>query len=89
MYHGTFQNLSGVREFELFTDHKPLGTLGKVHTQTFNRLLLATIDFDFEIPYKKGSEIPAYNLSRDHDALQIREYSITIEQEADHFYYVL
>ena len=48
----------------LFTDHQPLEKLGKVHTKTLNRLQEAMLTFDFEIVYKKGSEMPADFLSR-------------------------
>jgi hypothetical protein len=47
------------RRFILYTDHKPLETLGTLHTKTMNRLQLAMMDFDFEIRCKKGSEMPA------------------------------
>jgi hypothetical protein len=50
--------------FTLFSDHKPLEKLGKVHTRTLNRLQEAMNTFDFEIVYKKGSEMPADFLSK-------------------------
>ena len=52
------------RHFTLFTDHRPLEKVGKVHTKTLNRLQEAMLTFDFEIMYKKGSEMPANFLSR-------------------------
>ena len=52
------------RHFSLFTDHKPLEKLGKVHTRTLNRLQEVMNEYDFEIFYKKGSEMPADFLSR-------------------------
>ena len=52
------------RPFLLFTDHRPLEKLGKVHTKTLNRLQEAMGKFNFEILYKKGSEMPADYLSR-------------------------
>jgi hypothetical protein len=52
------------RHFTLYTDHKPLEKLGKVHTRTLNRLQEIMNTFDFEIMYKKGSEMPADFLSR-------------------------
>jgi hypothetical protein len=55
--------LSG-RKFTLYTDHRPLEKLGKVHTKTLNRLQEAINTFDFEIIYKKGSEMLADYLSR-------------------------
>ena len=38
--------------------------MGTLHTKTLNRLTLGMLDFDFEIRYKKGSEMPADFLSR-------------------------
>jgi len=52
------------RHFTLYTDHKPMEKLGKVHTRTFHRLQELMNTFDFEIMYKKGSEMPADFLSR-------------------------
>ena len=52
------------RHFTLYTDHKPLEKLGKVHTRTFNQLQEIMNTYDFEIMYKKGSEMPADFLSR-------------------------
>ncbi len=52
------------RKFTLYTDHRPLEKLGKVHTKTLNRLQEAMNTFDFEIIYKKGSEMLADYLSR-------------------------
>jgi hypothetical protein len=52
------------RKFTLYTDHRPLEKLGKVHTKMLNRLKEAMNTFDFEIIYKKGSEMPADYLSR-------------------------
>ncbi len=52
------------RKFTLVTDHRPLEKLGKVHTKTLNRLQEVMNSYDFEIIYKKGSEMPADYLSR-------------------------
>jgi hypothetical protein len=49
--------------FTLCTDHRPLEKLGKVHTKTLNRLQESMNTFDFEIVYKKGSEMLADYLS--------------------------
>ena len=46
------------RRFIVYTDHKPLESMGTLHTKTLNRLTLAMLDFDFEIRYKKGTEMP-------------------------------
>ena len=56
-------NLRG-RHFTLFTDHRPMEKLGKVHTKTLYRLQEMMTEFDFELVYKKGSEMPADFLSR-------------------------
>ena len=47
------------RKFTLITDHRPLEKLGKVHTKTLNRLQEIMNTYDFEITYRKGSEMPA------------------------------
>ncbi len=52
------------RKFTLITDHRPLEKLGKVHTKTLNRLQEVMNTYDFEITYRKGSEMPADYLSR-------------------------
>ena len=61
---GHFDTYLRGKHFTLFTDHRPLEKLGKVHTKTLNRLQEAMNEFDFEIKYKKGSEMPADFLSR-------------------------
>jgi hypothetical protein len=74
------------RRFILYTDHKPLETLGTLHTKTMNRLQLAMIDFDFEIRYKKGSEMPADFLSRSFteiNAISALDVDWVHEQEKD------
>jgi len=58
-----YHHLRG-RRFLLFTDHKPLEKLGSVHTRTLHRIQEAMMEFDFEIHYKKGEEMPADFLSR-------------------------
>jgi hypothetical protein len=46
--------------FTLMTDHKPLETMGTIHTKTLNRLQEAmNTEFSFNIVYKKGAEMPA------------------------------
>ena len=59
-----FDNYLRGQPFTLFTDHKPLEKLGKVHTRTLNRLQEAMNIYNFDICYKKGSEMPADYLSR-------------------------
>jgi len=74
------------RRFTLFTDHKPLEKLGKVHTRTFHRLQEIMNTFDFKIEYKKGSEMPADFLSRNVvTAIQFNELNLEEEQEKDVF----
>ena len=74
------------RHFTLFTDHRPLEKLEKVHTKTLNRLQEAMLTFDFEIMYKKGSEMPADFLSRNMvvDSISFDEDKIRDEQMLDH-----
>ncbi|MGV0994312.1 MAG: reverse transcriptase domain-containing protein, partial [Mycobacterium sp.] len=52
------------KHFILYTDHKPLIKLGAVHNKTLNRMQEAMLQYDFEIIYQKGSEMPADFLSR-------------------------
>ena len=74
------------RHFTLFTDHKPLEKLGKVHTRTLNRLQEAMNSYDFEIVYKKGSEMPADFLSRHAiNAISWESTHIKDEQNRDPF----
>ncbi len=42
------------KRFILYTDHKPLGKLGHLHSKTLNRLQTALLEHDFVIQYKKG-----------------------------------
>jgi hypothetical protein len=72
------------RHFKLFTDHKPLEKLGKVHTKTLNRLQQMMNLFSFEIIYKKGDEMPADFLSRNAvDAINFDLTSFAQEQNKD------
>ena len=57
------------RKFVLYSDHRPLESLGTLHTKTMNRLALAMMDFDFEIRYCKGEEMPADFLSRSNNEI--------------------
>ena len=74
------------RHFTLFTDHKPLEKLGKVHTKTLNRLQEAMNQFDFEILYKKGSEMPADFLSRNVvNSISLSNEKLIEQQDLDPF----
>jgi hypothetical protein len=76
-------NLRG-RHFLLYTDHKPLEKLGKVHTKTLNRLQEAMNTYSFQIIYKKGSEMPADYLSRNAvDSIKFDLNEIANLQETD------
>jgi hypothetical protein len=71
---------------KVFTDHNPLESLGTLHTKTMSRLQLAMMDFDFEIRYKKGSEILADYLSRSFTkigAISALDMNWAHEQEKD------
>jgi hypothetical protein len=79
-----FETFLRGKHFILYTDHKPLEKLGKVHTRTFNRLQELMNEFDFEICYKKGSEMPADFLSRNAvDAINLDMSSLAHSQDAD------
>ena len=76
-------NLKG-RHFILYTDHKPLEKLGKVHTKTLNRLQEKMNQFSFQIIYKKGSEMPADYLSRNAlDVIKLDNNNINNLQNQD------
>jgi hypothetical protein len=73
-------------QFKLFTDHKPLEKLGKVHTKTLNRLQQMMNVFSFEIIYKKGEEMPADFLSRNAvDAISSNLSNYAQKQNKDKF----
>ena len=42
------------RHFDLYTDHRPLTTLGTIHKKTLNRLQLKMMEYDFSLHYRKG-----------------------------------
>ena len=72
------------RHFTWYTDHKPLEKLGKVHTKTLNRVQEAMLKYDFEIVYKKGSEMPADFLSRNAvDTIRFNNQTIREGQQQD------
>jgi hypothetical protein len=72
------------RHFKLFTDHKPLEKLGKVHTKTLNRLQQMMNLFSFKVIYKKGDKMPADFLSRNAvDAINFDLGSYAREQNKD------
>ena len=74
------------RRFTLYTDHKPLEKLGKVHTRTLYRLQEIMNTFDFKIEYKKGSEMPADFLSRNVvAAIQFDNLNLNQQQQNDPF----
>jgi transposase InsO family protein len=49
--------LYGGKAFLVYTDHKPLEALNRNQTKTINRLQEELLEYDFEIKYKKGSEM--------------------------------
>jgi hypothetical protein len=46
------------KHFSLYTDHRPLEKLSKVHTRTLNRLQQLMLEYDFQIFYKPGKDHP-------------------------------
>ncbi len=80
----TFEAHPKGHHFKLFTDHKPLEKLGKVHTKTLNRLQQMMNLFSFDIIYKQGSEMPANFLSRNAvDAIQFNHSTYALEQDKE------
>ena len=74
------------RKFTVFTDHKPLETLTKRQDKTMNRLTEAFLKYNFDIKYKKGSEMPADFLSRNAiDAVGIFDQNWITAQEQDKY----
>ena len=65
------------RPFTLFTDHKPLESLSKIHTKTLNRLQQQMLEYDFDIRYKEGkTNVIADALSRNTvDEINVDELS--------------
>jgi hypothetical protein len=84
MGYGILPGISSGRRFILYKDHKPLETLGTLHTKTMNRLQLAMMDLDFEIRYKKGSEMPADLLSRSFTEINNTETKIDAFEKQCH-----
>jgi hypothetical protein len=52
------------RNFTVYSYHKPLEAHSKRHEKTLSRLQEAYTRWNFNIVYKKGSEMPVDNLSR-------------------------
>jgi hypothetical protein len=67
------------KHFVVYTDHKPLVKLGTVHNKTLNQMQEAMNQFDFEIVYQKGSEMPANFLSR--NVVEIIQVNDQLEKE--------
>ena len=44
------------RRFALYTDHKPLEHMSKIHQKTLNRLQQQLLEYDFTVNYIKGSD---------------------------------
>jgi hypothetical protein len=72
------------RHFKLFTDHKRLEKLGKVHTKTLNWLQQMMNLFSFEVIYKRRDEMPAKFLSQNAvDAINFDLSTYAREQNKD------
>jgi hypothetical protein len=77
--------LSG-RNFTLYTDHKPIEKVGKVHTRTLHGLQELLNTFDFEIIYKKGSEMPEDFLSCNAvNSIDLQHKELAQHQQQDAF----
>ena len=44
------------RQFKLYTDHKPLEAMSKLHKKTMNRLQQQLLEYDFTVNYIKGTD---------------------------------
>ena len=44
------------RKFAVFTDHKPITALSKVHQKTFSRFSETLLDYNFDIRYVPGKD---------------------------------
>ncbi len=70
----------------MFSDHKPLETSGKKHDKTLSRIQEAFMQWDFEIKYKKGIEMPADYLSRNVvEAIDMSNEDLAEMQDQDKF----
>ena len=78
------------QKFDLYSDHRPLERLNSIHKKTLNRLQLAMNEYDFEIKYKKGSDMPADVLSRAPLSnicnVEILNEDLAHKQQADSFF---
>jgi len=79
------------RRFTLYTDHKPLENLSKIHTKTLNRLQQQLLEYDFDIRYKEGKQnVVADALSRNTIAsLHDESGNMVLAQRKDPFCYKL
>ena len=68
-------NLYGQKKFIVYSDHRPLSKLNKVHTKTQGRLREMLLDYNYEIVYRPGEDQEAADfLSRNAvDEIQAEE----------------
>jgi hypothetical protein len=64
MENGFLRQLPKRKTFYPLQRPQTTGKLGHLHKKTLNRLQIAMNEFDFEIRYKKGINMPADHLSR-------------------------
>jgi hypothetical protein len=75
------------RLFTVFSEHKPLETSGKKQDKTLSRIQEAFMQWDFEIIYKKGIEMPVDYLSRNVvEALDMSKKDLPELQDQDIFF---
>ena len=70
------------KHFELFTDHKPLETLSKVHKKTLNCLEQQLLEFDFKINYRQGTSNSAADALSRNVALKTDHFLYTMSDES-------
>jgi hypothetical protein len=84
--HGTFQYIPQRKTFTVFSDHKPLETSGKKHNKMLSRIQEAFMQWDFEIKYEEGIEMPADYLSRNVvEAIDMSNEDLAEMQDQDKF----
>ena len=70
------------KHFELFTDHKPLETLSKVHKKTLNRIKQQLLEYDFKIDYRQGASNSAADALSRNVPLKTDRFLYTMSDES-------
>ena len=70
------------KDFELFTDQKPLEMLSKVRKKTLNRLEQQFLEYDFKINYRQGDSNSAADALSRNVALKTDRFLYTMSDES-------